>query len=538
MSRVEKKQRPLRTAAGLFFHRTSAFNVGGYVSYSNRFVRGMAHERDLHVERIVEPLQRPAPEHTAPHIAPYSAAVELQIQGFELRLRELRADVCHVMEWGAVGTALFEACLRAGVPYVIVVIDHKPVCPQSMLLEAGRTVCEGPASTARCQACMSAFGWTYRMETLHRRREAMRYYYRRAAAVVTFTEAHAQEIDRWLGRPREEIDVVPIGVPGPQPGYRKSPAAFERPMRIGFVGRTCPEWGVELLLKAWRELAPDPADAVLDIYTCHLFAEIGLDEDVADLVAAGSVTVTTQPVFDHLDAVHANLAALVVPSQWKNNISGAGLEAFARQTPVITSDRYAFYESMPASQRELAYAFGDATSLAASLARVIGDPSILERLSHETDTGWDDADHVRGIAEVIRRAARVPVAPPARIPLGDSPRPPALVVAEPGSAWLAALDAYLSGSLDTNGAGLTIVATADGAAVEAALVEAVRRHGFDENSCPDLALLERDDVPALLPSAGVYVAVGVRDEAAHRELAARCRVPIHDLPPTRSREIA
>jgi hypothetical protein len=331
---------------------------------------------------------------------------------------------------------------------------------------------------------------------------------------------------------------VPIGVPGPQTGYRKSPTAFERPLRIGFIGRTCPEWGVELLLKAWRELAPDPRDAVLDVHTCHLFAEIGLDEEVEDLIAAGSVTVSADPVFDRLDAVHADLAALVVPSQWKNNISGAGLEAFARQTPVITSDRYAFYESMPASQRELAYSFGDAGSLAATLERVIADPSILERLSHQTDTGFDDADHVRGIAEVIRRAARVPVAPPARIPLGDAPRPPAMVVAEPGSDWLAALDAYLNGSLDTNGAGLTVVATVDGAAVEAALVEAVARHGFDEHSCPDLALLERADVPALLPSAGVYVAVGARDEAAHRELAERCRVPVHDLPPTRSREIA
>jgi len=265
---------------------------------------------------------------------------------------------------------------------------------------------------------------------------------------------------------------------------------------------------------------------VLDLHTCHLFAENGLDEEVEDLVEAGSITVATDPVFDRLDRVHAQLAALIVASQWKNNNSGAGLEALIRSTPVITSDRYAFYEALPAAQRQLAYRFGDAGSLADVLRQAIADPARLAALSRRTEIGWTEVDHVGGIADVIRGAARFDAGPPATVALSEARAASALVVADRSSAWVDVVDAYLAGRLKTRQGGLAIVATDDLDATQDELMRVVDRHGFTVESCPELSLVPLDEARDAIPSAAAYIASGASDETSLIELAGRCAVPV------------
>ncbi len=275
---------------------------------------------------------------------------------------------------------------------------------------------------------------------------------------------------------------MPIAVPPPGSAYRKDADAFAGPLRLGFIARTCPEWGLRLVLEAWRRLKPDPSEAILDIYTSKEFEDEGWGKGIADLIERGSVTVSLEPVFDRLDEVHAPLGGMIVASQWKNNMSGAGLEGLVRGTPVITSDRHAFYESLAPEMQELAYRFGDVRSLVEVLGRVIADPGLLEARSGASAPAVEEHHHVRGVAEALRAAHAVGPGPAPAVPI-QIDRPGALLIAR--GDWAEVLDQYLAGAVAIPRGDLVVVAPfVDALAVEETVLERLARAGLDPETCP------------------------------------------------------
>jgi hypothetical protein len=65
-----------------------------------------------------------------------------------------KIDLMHVLQWGHLKGCLFEAALRAGIPFVHTPYEYWSVCPQYFLLQYGRTVCSGPDESGRkCRDC-------------------------------------------------------------------------------------------------------------------------------------------------------------------------------------------------------------------------------------------------------------------------------------------------------------------------------------------------------------------------------------------------
>ena len=427
----------LRVAVGLLFHPSSPFAVSGYTAYTTRLTRVLGDLPGVEPVPWVEPgphilgrasrlgvvraahrrlerrqARRSQPQITAgraPETLPpggrYSAPNERRIEGFRARMLRERIDVFHVTDWSTVGTLLFEACHRAEMPFVVSAVDYKPICPQTQLLERDVDICEGPTSVDRCVACSLARNWSVTHDEMAQQQAALTEHLRQARRIVTFTETHVDELDRWLGFGRARYSVVPFAVPAAGPGFAKRPEAFDRPLRFAFVARASYEWALDRLLEAWRRVGPDPSAAVLDVYTDWRFAAQGLDERYADEIARGGIRVHIGPVFDRIDEIHADTAAVVVPSRWKNTGSAAALEALERRTPVITENQHGVFEDLPPAMRSLAYESGDLASLASTLSACIADPARLASIAEASPFHRSFDEHVAALNRLYGEAA-------------------------------------------------------------------------------------------------------------------------------------
>jgi glycosyltransferase involved in cell wall biosynthesis len=428
----------LRVAVGLLFHPRSPYAVSGYTAYTTRMLRvleGMEGVKPLpwtepgpHIlgsasrlgvvraaHRVLERRQAGrvrasitagrTPETLAPG-GRYSAPNERRIESFRARMVRERIDVFHITDWGAAGTLLFEACQRAGVPFVVSAVDYKPICSQTQLLERDVDICDGPTTVERCVACAHARNWPVTHAQMALRQTSVLEHLDRAARIVTFTRAHVHELDRWLGLGVGRYSVVPFAVPAAGPGFAKRPEAFQRPLRFAFVARASYEWTLDGLLEAWGRVAPQLSDAVLDVYTDWRFDAEGLGERHAAEIGRGSVRVHVGPVFDRIDEIHADTAAVVVPSRWKNTGSAAALEALERGTPVITENRHGVFEDLPLAMKELAYESGDPDSLVAILQALIADPARLARVAAQSPFHRSFDEHVASLSGLYREAAR------------------------------------------------------------------------------------------------------------------------------------
>lgn len=439
----------MRVGLALTLHPDSPYAVSGYASYTRRLLEAFAPgERDSSADIAAPgadvtlvPIQEgaldawPPREFGAPHLQPFSPAGEQLVEALAETLRRLELDVVHVADWGRTGTILFEACLRAGLPYVVTAVDYKPICAQSQLLRAGVEICSGPETAAKCRACLAALHVPAQELELRMRQRTLEYYFRHAERLVTFTAAHVEELDRWLQLGADHYVVVPFDVPPAPPGFAKAADAFARPLHLAYIARTCHEWGIALLVEAWRRAAIDPADAVLEVHTDPAWQRSGLAEATRDLVASGALQVTIGPAIDRIDEIHARTAAVVVPSQWKNTGSSAAMEAIARATPVITANRHGVFDGLPPEQQQLAYEMGDVDSLAAALRRAIDSPEQLEAAGRAGSTHPDFAAHVSALASIYAAAARRDPVSVTPVPIDADGHRTVLLTCESNGDW-------------------------------------------------------------------------------------------------------
>jgi hypothetical protein len=67
-----------------------------------------------------------------------------------------KIDLMHILQWGHLKGCLFEAALRARIPFVHTPYDYWSVCPEFFLLQYGRSICSGPDESGRkCRDCMN-----------------------------------------------------------------------------------------------------------------------------------------------------------------------------------------------------------------------------------------------------------------------------------------------------------------------------------------------------------------------------------------------
>jgi glycosyltransferase involved in cell wall biosynthesis len=292
-------------------------------------------------------------------------------------------DAVHVHSLGGQLSGIpIEIALNMNIPVVLTLHDHWFLCYFWFLTTPDQQMCTGPESAQKCAQCILTHS-----TSCHAKKE-------NSELITQF----AQERDAYLSQIFHKtnlrmapsrflattfarfgfdgIDIQPLGML-PQTPLAKSPS---RPVRFGYIGRISHRKGVNILLEAYQRVVTDSGTPA----TLHIFGAF----DDPELEKTTRQLVTSMPNISYegqyqpkdLPQIFATIDILVVPSLWEN-YPLVVQEAFMHKTPVIASDVGGFPEAITHNRNGLLFRVGSVDDLAATMRRVINNPTLLAELT-------------------------------------------------------------------------------------------------------------------------------------------------------------
>src|SRR5581483_2579172 len=242
-------------------------------------------------------------------------------QYFESFLSEWRPDLLHLISGYLLGAAPLGAAKKKNIPTVVTLTDFWFLCPTIQLLRGDSTLCQGPEAIecARClydskrvfqnldrrapqlmqslwrmaeanSALGDRFGLPARLRTLHARRRRLLDTLNASDAIISLTRLVA-EMHVTNGIDRDKITIKPDCVDlADFDSFEPQPVSPDE-IRFGYLGQIAPIKGVDILLRAFRELEKESFSKrpILDIYG-NWNAPPAYQKQLADL-AAGSTNI-------------------------------------------------------------------------------------------------------------------------------------------------------------------------------------------------------------------------------------------------------
>jgi glycosyltransferase involved in cell wall biosynthesis len=210
------------------------------------------------------------------------------------------------------------------------------------------------------------------------------------------------------GYPPERIAVSPYGLDyGWLPADKQKESAPG--LRVGYLGQIEPLKGVDLLVRAFRQL--DAPEASLTIHGNHLrnptyTAELGR-------LSSGDPRIHLAGPFkrDERAAVLRSLDVVVTPSRWYENAPFVISEAHAMKTPVIATNLGGMAEVVRDGENGLLFDPDDENSLTDCLRRIMADPGLLARLRAGIRPPRTVADDAAGLRSLYEQLMETPVSP-------------------------------------------------------------------------------------------------------------------------------
>jgi len=225
---------------------------------------------------------------------------------------------------------------------------------------------------------------------------------RRAARVVTISEFSRGELGRWGIAGADRVDVVPPGVAAVfRPEADTSRWDALKPYVLA-VGSRDPRKDLEVLLRAWREVAPRLRPSrrlAIAGGTSSIFAREPPGEPAAGVTVLGRVA------DEDLAGLYAGAECLVYPSRYE----GFGLpplEAMASGVPAIVARAASLPEAC--GEAALYVEPGDPQGLASAIETLCGDAALasrLRRLGARQAERWSWERSADLMLDVLRRAA-------------------------------------------------------------------------------------------------------------------------------------
>jgi len=290
-----------------------------------------------------------------------SSAVSQQIRTF-------KPDIVHVhTPFPLMSPAVFRAAAKAGVPAVTTVHSFRWSCIAATCFR----------DNAICEDCVGS----------HLKLSGVRHrcYHDSVAASTALTTALVlhrglgtlDKIDRFItltefakqllirdGMPAAQIVVKPNSVP--DPGARSQPD--DDAPYVAFVGRFVGVKGIETLLDAWRNAAPDGV---------HL--KIAGDGELRPLVEQraaedASIEFLGWRSEEEVSALMGGAVSVVVPSEWyEAGVPLVTLRSLAVGTPVLTSDLDNICAEVREDDTGATFEVGSVASLADALTTLVTD---------------------------------------------------------------------------------------------------------------------------------------------------------------------
>jgi glycogen synthase len=265
--------------------------------------------------------------------------------------------------------------LLAGKPLVVEHHGFQTICPNGQLLiEPAGTPCPGHFMAGHhreCWRCNAAHGWMA-SKKLWLLTFVRRFLCARASSNVTPT--------RWLGGLVQLPRVTPIPHGLAPVASQTPPATPADPPGIVFQGRLVSTKGVRVLLDAARALCQEKRRFQLTIIGDGP-ERSSLEQLVRDTRLEDRVRFTGRLDGAELEAAFARCSLVVVPSLGGEVFGLVVAESLLRGLPVIASDLGAFIEVI--SDAGVTFRTGDASDLAAQIARLLDDPSLAKQLGKD-----------------------------------------------------------------------------------------------------------------------------------------------------------
>ncbi len=283
---------------------------------------------------------------------------------------EFRPDVLHVHNYMfALTPSVFIAAKARGVATVLTLHNYRLLCPSGQFLRNGK-VCEWcfegggywKPIVSRCYPGGSLVK-TLAAVQLHRKTKADQLLADRVDAYIILSK-FARDKYVAAGIPADQVHVKSNIMGDPLAGIERHNAG----RGAIFVGRLSPEKGVDVLLRAWREID----------YPLTIIGD-GPDGTILRNMAPSHVSFTGQLPREKVLERISGSAFLVFPSLCYEGFGMTLLEAMACGRPVVATDLGARAEILGDSAGLLCIA-GDSDSLAVASRRLIKDPDLRSRL--------------------------------------------------------------------------------------------------------------------------------------------------------------
>jgi len=310
-------------------------------------------------------------------------------------LREFRPDAVHLTIFMPHLSPAILAPLR-DVRTVLMVMDYKPVCMNSMRLRRDGSDCDEPAGAVCWQGgCVSL---------PHYLRDRARYRMMRTGMAQV---GAVGTISGWMAAVLDQagIDARPLALPVARVGARYERRRAPVPTFV-FGGRFAPVKGVDVLLRAFALVREQRPDAQLRLY--------GDGPDAIDLMGLAEDLGLQRAVEWNVGMVPAwadrigDAWALVAPSVFREPLGLVAIEGIVRGVPVIASDGGGFRETVEPGVSGSLVRSGDPGALADAMLAVAERPfdvpdEMVEsmRLRHDPDV------HARALRELLAPAQAV-----------------------------------------------------------------------------------------------------------------------------------
>jgi glycosyltransferase involved in cell wall biosynthesis len=355
---------------------------------------------------------------------------------FRQLLARERPDAVHFFHMGRISSSPVVECAKAGVPAFYTPTDFWAVCPTKQLLLPDGSLCDGPDAYAAnclhhlaikdasavsavvrrlpvwlCQLGMrtakSGIGGRHprvdMVRSLALRREIVVSRLNGLDAIFAPSRVVCDCLERYgVDKALLRQSAYGIDLDFESPPHQAGPG--DR-LRVGFIGTFVEHKGAHLLMEALRT-APDlPVEL-------HLF---GNATDFPDYYAKLRQLAGDDPrflfrgTFSNVDIGHvfSKLDALAVPSLWYENTPLVVSSAQACGCPVVASDLGGLSEVVCHEKNGLLFPAGNAKELAAALARLHEDRSLLGRLAANSRPPRSVFDYVEELLGAYQTAIEV-----------------------------------------------------------------------------------------------------------------------------------
>lgn len=233
----------------------------------------------------------------------------------------------HVHSVQSMGCGYFDHILGNGVPIVVTVHDCWWICYRQFMIASDDRYCfQKRIDLRRCGYCV------FEHERLISRDKYLREQLNKADLLLFPSEFH-RELHIANGFDIEKCVVNKNGVRLPAPSYRKETSRDHRVV-FGFVGGPGPIKGADLLIEAFRGIAPDRYELKV-VDAAKNMGKSWEDKSYWDI--SGNVSFVPPYSQDTLDDFFSGLDILLFPSQWKESFGLTVREALVRNVWVIAT---------------------------------------------------------------------------------------------------------------------------------------------------------------------------------------------------------